>query len=231
MKRAERVAQIMCITTILISVIILIYLSGSLDDVVTPVETTVAIEFTTTTETTELPIIVESSVETTAPSETMTFPATEQVNDEIVETTPEKVSDDFTPYVSLTDEEMWLLGQVLHLEAGGESYECRQGVASVIVNRMTTQGASLHDIIYAEGQFSVVDAIGIASPSESTYQAGDSVFKNGPSLPVCVTYFRADYYHDFEYLGIYPYCQIDNTYFSHDLDYCHLEGGCSYEQK
>lgn len=152
----------------------------------------------------------------------------DSLSEEIIESEePSEFSEEvnqFEPYFNFTDDERWLFTQVVFLEAGGESYDCQLMVASVIVNRMITENKSLYDVIYAPGQFSVTSAIGLYEPSETSYQVVDKIEKEGPSLPVCVTYFRANYYHDWS--GVCPYDNIDNVYFSHDLSLCNLEGGC-----
>lgn len=122
------------------------------------------------------------------------------------------------------------MATVVYLEARGESYECQKAVASVVLNRMTTQGKSLSEVIYAKDQFSVVGQIPYASPSASTWRAAEEVVMNGPSVPTCVTFFRSGHYHRWDYARVAPYEQMDRTYFSHDTSLCHEPGGCKYEQ-
>lgn len=118
-------------------------------------------------------------------------------------------------YIELTDDEIYELATLVYLEAGAESYECQKAVASVVINRMTTQNKSLHSVIYAKNQFSPAHLISCTSPSESTLKAVNHVITNGPTLPEYVTYFRADYYHSFA--GVADYMCIDQTYFSYDI--------------
>lgn len=119
-------------------------------------------------------------------------------------------------YYELTDDEIDMLARLVYLEAGGESYECMKGVASVVLNRMTSTGMSLHDVIYAPNQFSPACYIESTCYTDTVYSAVMDVVENGPSLPTYVTFFRADYYHDFGNDIVVPYTCINNTYFSAD---------------
>lgn len=119
-------------------------------------------------------------------------------------------------YYELTDDEIDMLARLVYLEAGGESYECMKGVASVVLNRMTSTGMSLHDVIYAPNQFSPACYIESTCYTDTVYSAVMDVVENGPSLPTYVTFFRADYYHDFGNGIVVPYTCINNTYFSAD---------------
>ena len=78
-------------------------------------------------------------------------PETSSKCEDIKETTePDKKEN----YIELTDDEIYELATLVYLEAGAESYECQKAVASVVINRMTTQNKSLHSVIYAKNQFS-----------------------------------------------------------------------------
>lgn len=125
--------------------------------------------------------------------------------------------DEITYYIELTEDEIHDLATLVFLEAGGESYECQKAVASVIINRVTTSGKSLYDIIYEKNQFTPAYLIECKEPTESTMNAVIEVCTNGPTIPEYVTYFRADYYHNFsEYIE--DYINIDSTYFSYDVN-------------
>ena len=125
-------------------------------------------------------------------------------------------SESVTTYYELTYDEIDMLARLVYLEAGGESYECMKGVASVVLNRMTSTGMSLHDVIYAPNQFSPACYIESTCYTDTVYSAVMDVVENGPSLPTYVTFFRADYYHDFGNDIVVPYTCINNTYFSAD---------------
>lgn len=119
-------------------------------------------------------------------------------------------------YYDITYDEIDMLSRLVYLEAGGESYECMKGVASVVLNRMTSTGMSLQDVIYAPNQFSPACYIESTSYTDDAYNAVMDVVENGPSLPEYVTFFRADHYHDFGNDIVVPYTCINNTYFSAD---------------
>ena len=119
-------------------------------------------------------------------------------------------------YYDITYDEIDMLSRLVYLEAGGESYECMKGVASVVLNRMTSTGMSLQDVIYAPNQFSPACYIESTSYTDDAYNAVMYVVENGPSLPEYVTFFRADHYHDFGDDIVVPYTCINNTYFSAD---------------
>lgn len=119
-------------------------------------------------------------------------------------------------YYDITYDEIDMLSRLVYLEAGGESYECMKGVASIVLNRMTSTGMSLQDVIYAPNQFSPACYIESTSYTDDAYNAVMYVVENGPSLPEYVTFFRADHYHDFGNDIVVPYTCINNTYFSAD---------------
>lgn len=132
------------------------------------------------------------------------------------------VSESSNFYIDLSESEINLLATLVYLEGGCESYECMKGIASVVVNRMLTTGDSLHEVIYAPGQFSVAHLLNSYSPTEETLRAARDVVQNGPSMPIHVLFFRASYYHEFGNGRVVPYTCIDNTYFSSDTLY--MEG-------
>lgn len=115
----------------------------------------------------------------------------------------------------LTNYDIQLLEHCVMSEAGGESLQCQEAVACVILNRWLNPekyGDTIYDVIYAPGQFScsmsnqptvsVRLAVHDALLDLNTYLA---------PVPYNCYYFRANHYH--ENLGI-PYCNYDNTYFS-----------------
>lgn len=120
-----------------------------------------------------------------------------------------------TAYIDFTEDEIYELATLVYLESGIEPYECQLAVASVVVNRMTTSDQSLKEVIYAKNQFSPAYLIESSEPNESTLSAVREVVQNGPTIPEYVTFFRADYYHNWSDL-IVPYCVYGNTYFSAD---------------
>lgn len=133
------------------------------------------------------------------------------------ETTELESIEEPTPvYIEFSEDEIYELATLVYLESGIEPYECQLAIASVVINRMTTTGQSLKEIIYAKNQFSPAYLIESSEPNESTLNAVREVIQNGPIVPEYVTFFRADYYHDWSDL-IIPYCVYGNTYFSADV--------------
>lgn len=119
------------------------------------------------------------------------------------------------PYMEMGESDVYELATLVYLESGTESFECQKAIASVVIHRMQNDDLTLQEVIYAKNQFSPAYLIAQSEPSESTLQAVREVLQNGPTIPNYVTFFRADYYHNWSEL-IIPYCVIDHTYFSAD---------------
>lgn len=115
-----------------------------------------------------------------------------------------------------TDEEINMLATLVYLEAGIESFDCQEAVASVVLNRMYIYDKSLEEIIYEKGQFTPADKIQYSTPSESSLSAVKNVLSGGTTLPTYVTFFRGNHYHNWDASRYVPYCNIDNTYFTYD---------------
>lgn len=133
---------------------------------------------------------------------------------EVVE--EEIVNEETTKYVyTITNEERELLAKLLYCEGGIESEECQRAIVSVIFNRLENGywGNTLHNVIYAKGQFEPVSKglLNKAKPKQQQYDAIDYVLKNGSTLPSWVQYFRANYH--FSWKGYTPYCCLSTTYF------------------
>lgn len=120
------------------------------------------------------------------------------------------------PYMEMGESDVYELATLVYLESGTESFECQKAIASVVIHRMQNDDLTLQEVIYAKNQFSPAYLIAQSEPSESTLQAVREVLQDGPTIPNYVTFFRADYYHDWSEL-IIPYCTIDHTYFSADV--------------
>ena len=58
--------------------------------------------------------------------------------------------------ISLTAEEEQLLMRIASCEAGNQGWQGMALVMNVVLNRRTAWGMSIHDVIYAKGQFSVI---------------------------------------------------------------------------
>ena len=129
-----------------------------------------------------------------------------------VETTPKE-------YYMMADEEVRDFAALLWLEARGEPEDVKYAVASVILNRVTLYEMSLHDVMYATGQFSLADCIEYTDPTEDEIRIVKDVLQTGPTIPEYVCYFRAGYYHSWSGMNDYGYFG-GNTYFSYsDSDF------------
>lgn len=156
-----------------------------------------------------IPLEVTNNIESTSSVEPSDIEVETNYN---IESSPEELN----TYIDLSEDEIYELATLVYLESGIEPYECQLAVASVVVNRMTTTGQSLQEVIYAKNQFSPAYLIESSEPNESTLSAVKEVVQNGPTIPEYVTFFRADYYHNWSDL-IVPYCVYGNTYFSADV--------------
>ena len=113
----------------------------------------------------------------------------------------------------LTDSERSLLERCIMREAGGESDEGQQAVATVIFNRyFSPKFPNSLDEIIVPGQFEVCDDYEDVT-QQVKINLQRAIIDYGTQcqiVPYNCYYFRADKYHDF---GI-PYRQIGNNYFS-----------------
>lgn len=112
----------------------------------------------------------------------------------------------------LTDEDYELIARCVMSEAGGDTIESQEAVATVILNRYFSPAypAGIKDII-VHGQFSTADNGPITNEVYLSVARAVNFYGSGSCiLPYNCYYFRADHYHDF---GI-PYRQIGNNYFS-----------------
>lgn len=138
------------------------------------------------------------------------------VQEEPVISDMEYVEPEPEPYMEMDENDVYELATLVYLESGTESYECQKAIASVVIHRMQNDDLTLQEVIYAKNQFSPAYLVAESCPSDSTLAAVKDVLQNGPSIPNYVTFFRADYYHNWSEL-IVPYCVIDHTYFSADV--------------
>lgn len=132
----------------------------------------------------------------------------------------------FKPVFDVTLEERELLAELIYYEARGEKFPTQTAIVSVVFNRLrfAKEGTTISDIIFAPNQFSPSKRMDgkaeeITNSSwdySGIYEAVDYVINYGVTIDEYVTYFRADYYHDWgeDYK---PYCIIDKTYFSYKV--------------
>lgn len=117
-------------------------------------------------------------------------------------------------YIDLSPDQIYDFAVLVTLEGGGEPYECQKAIASVVVNRMTTQDKTFDEVLNARNQFEVKERIPSNRPNRTAFSAVMEVCKDGPSIPEYVTFFRCDYYFDWG-PGYSQYCKIGNTYFTY----------------
>lgn len=130
-------------------------------------------------------------------------------------TEPESTSErDLIAYYSMSDEEVELFAKLVYLESGSTSVDCQRAVASVVLNRITTQRSDLKSVVYAKGQFAVANKLSSAKYSDESLSAVEYVLEHGPTVPEYVTYFREGHYFNWgpDHKG---YTNIDNVYFSY----------------
>lgn len=116
--------------------------------------------------------------------------------------------------IYITDDEIALMERCVMSEAGGQSIECQEAVATVILNRWQHPDKypdTIEGVIMDPGQFSTHDN---GKPTVSVRVAVHNaiVYYNTAvqDLPSQIYYFRSGRYHDF---GT-PYECIDDLYFS-----------------
>lgn len=95
------------------------------------------------------------------------------------------------PGVELTSEEEYLLASIIWLESRGESFEGQQAIAEIVLNRLIADGFpnTIHDIIFAENQFTTTAFLDDAKPGEIQYKAIKTALTGESVLPVDVYYF------------------------------------------
>lgn len=114
----------------------------------------------------------------------------------------------------LTPEEVALIERVVMSEAGNQTVECQEAVATVILNRWQCPdnfGDTISEVVYAPKQFSTANngeptlSVQVAVRNAITYYNTYTM-----CIPKQVYYFRSGHYHTF---GL-PYGTIDDLYFS-----------------
>ena len=71
---------------------------------------------------------------------------------------PQQIASEWRAPMSFTEEEIREMACVLTLECGNQCYEGQLAIANLIINRILSGrwGSTVHDVLYAENQFSVV---------------------------------------------------------------------------
>ena len=124
-------------------------------------------------------------------------------------------------YIHLSESEITIFASLIFFEGGAESVESQRAIASVVLNRMKMDNLSLRQVVFAKNQFEPAYLIGNKHIDDKYMKKSKKIVryvcKNGPTIPPYVTYFRADYYHN--WAGMVPYKKIDQTYFSYEQSY------------
>lgn len=124
-------------------------------------------------------------------------------------------------YIHLSESEITIFASLIFFEGGAESVESQRAIASVVINRMKMDNLSLRQVVFAKNQFEPAYLIGNKHIDDKYMKKSKKIVqyvcKNGPTIPPYVTYFRADYYHNWS--GMVPYKKIDQTYFSYEQSY------------
>lgn len=98
--------------------------------------------------------------------------------------------------VEITDSERDELAAIVYLEAGNQSAEGQQAVAEVVLNRVISPDfpGTVHDVLHQGAgtrvpQFSTINRIGTAKPTQAQYDAIDAALHGDSVLPADVVFF------------------------------------------
>jgi len=98
--------------------------------------------------------------------------------------------------ITMTDEELKELAEIIYHEARGESPEGQQAVAEVVFNRVIADNFpdTVHDVLHqGEGtavpQFSTIRLLGTADPLQEQYDAINAALYGPSILPADVVFF------------------------------------------
>ena len=111
--------------------------------------------------------------------------------------------------VDLTEDEVYMLAQLIYREAGNCSYECQSACGSVAINLMLANNMNLYQVAHNPNMFSVAHLIDSTTPLDINLQVARDIAEKGTTVPPSVKCFRTDYYFDWAT----PYMNIDNVYF------------------
>lgn len=136
---------------------------------------------------------------------------------------PEVTETEFVSYYSYTEEELDLLARLVSSEGGGESYDTKLKIASVVMNRVTDPyfPDTIREVIYQKNQFAVTTyringVIMIDRPAdEESFRAAKEVLDYGTVLPSTVQVFYAIYCKESWVTSRVTYEVCDNTVFAH----------------
>lgn len=125
----------------------------------------------------------------------------------------EVIYSDNNYYLMMDQEDIDLLARVVMSEAGDQSDDCKEAVATVILNRLASPDypISLKEVIYQRNQFSTANN---GEPTKDCYLAVYSALvwfgTDDQIVPKSCYYFRAGHYHTWAL----NYKKFDDLYFS-----------------
>lgn len=89
-------------------------------------------------------------------------------------------------------EDCKLIARIVKREVGGSSYKCQLAVASVIMNRVARNGASVSAVIYAKNQFSTANStLAVETYSTSNYYAALEAYMGVKPVGNCLYFCSA----------------------------------------
>lgn len=96
--------------------------------------------------------------------------------------------------ITMTDEELKELAEIIYHEARGESPEGQQAVAEVVFNRVIADNFpdTVHEVIHQKKQFSTARLLGTAEPLQEQYDAINAALYGPTILPADVVFFSRD---------------------------------------
>ncbi|MDT8718231.1 cell wall hydrolase [Clostridium sp. 19966] len=89
-----------------------------------------------------------------------------------------------SPATQANVEDIKLLARLIESEAGGESYEGKLAVGSVVINRSKEDKKTIRDVIYFPGQFEGISSINFnIEPSSESINAANEVVGGKDIIP------------------------------------------------
>ena len=125
----------------------------------------------------------------------------------------EVIFNDNNYYVMMDQEDIDLMARVVMSEAGGQSADCKEAVATVILNRLASPDypIDIYNVVYQKGAFSTHDN---GAPTNECYLAVYSALTwfgtDYAILPKSCYYFRDSHFHSWAL----NYRKIGDLYFS-----------------
>lgn len=134
---------------------------------------------------TEVPAL-ELSFTTPDTEPTMTTPTPEPTPTPMCSKPVDRYSE-----ITMSDEELDELAEIIYHEARGESFEGQQAVAEVVFNRVIADNFpdTVHDVLHQKKQFSTVRLLNTAEPRQEQYDAINAALYGPTILPADVVFF------------------------------------------